>query len=332
MATIGNTNITISEQAKRLDPDGKIAGIVEVLTKQNEVLTEAIFVEGNLPTGHRTTMRGGLPTVAWRQLNVGVPTSKSVTYQVTDTCGMLEGYSEVDKSIADLNGNTAQFRMSEDTPFLEAMNQTVATTIFYGDTEAYPERFLGLSPRYSSLSAASGANILDAGGTGVDNTSMWLVTWGENTCHMIFPKGSKVGLQHNDKGQVTLQDSNGNNYEGYRTHYKWDLGMSVRDWRYCVRVANIDVSDLATFGAGTDNSAALIRLLIQAKNLLPTMGMGKMSIYCNRTVKTWLDIMISEKANVNLTLQDYGGQPTTMFQGIPIRQCDAILNTEAQIT
>lgn len=332
MATIGNVALTITEWAKRVDPDGKHAKIVEILNQTNEILDDAVWVEGNLPTGHRTTVRGGLPTLTWRMLNYGVPISKSVTAQVTDVCGMLEGYSEVDKALADLNGNTAEFRMSEDKPFLEAMNQTVANAIFYGNSDTDPERIMGLSPRFNDLAADNAENILDGGGSGADNTSVWLVTWGDNTCHMIFPKGSKMGLQHNDKGQVTLQDADGNNYEGYRTHYKWDLGMTVRDWRYVIRIANIDVSDLATFGSGTDNSAPLIRLMVQAYNLIPNMGMGKMAIYCNKTIKTWLDIMAMEKDNVQLTIDEYDGKPITRFHGIPIRKCDVILNTEAQVS
>ncbi len=332
MATIGNVALTLSEWAKRVDPDGKHAKIVEILNQTNEILDDAMWVEGNLPTGHRTTVRGGLPSLTWRLLNYGVPVSKSVTAQVTDTCGMLEGYSEVDKALADLNGNTSEFRMSEDQPFLEAMNQTVASAVFYGNSDTDPERIMGLAPRFNSLSAGNAENILSGGGTGADNTSIWIVTWGDNTCHMIFPKGSKMGLQHNDKGQVTLQDANGNNYEGYRTHYKWDLGMTVRDWRYVVRIANIDVSDLETFGAGTDNSAPLIRLMVQAYNLIPNMGLGKMAIYCNKTIKTWLDIMAMEKNNVQLTIDTYDGKPITRFHGIPIRKCDAILNTEAQVS
>lgn len=332
MATIGNVALTLSEWAKRVDPDGKHAKIVEILNQTNEIIDDAMWVEGNLPTGHRTTVRGGLPTPTWRLLNYGVPVSKSVTTQVTDTCGMLEGYSEVDKALADLNGNTAEFRMSEDKPFLEAMNQTVASAVFYGNSDTDPEKIMGLGPRYNSLSAGNGENILDGGGTGSDNTSIWLVTWGDNTCHMIFPKGSKMGLQHNDKGQVTLQDANNNNYEGYRTHYKWDLGLTVRDWRYVVRIANIDVSDLTTFGAGTDNSAPLIRLMVQAYNQIPSTGMGNMALYCNKTVKTWLDIMALEKTNVQLSIDEYDGKPITRFHGIPIRKCDVILNTEAQVS
>lgn len=331
MATIGNLNLTLSEWAKRLDPDGKIAKIIEILNDTNEVIQDMTWVEGNLPTGHRTTVRGGLPTLTWRLLNYGVPVSKSVTKQVTDTCGMLEGYSEVDKALADLNGNTSEFRMSEDVPFLESMNQTVASSFFYGNSDTDPERIMGMAPRYNSTTAENGENIILGGGSGSDNTSIWLVVWSPNTVHMIFPKGSMAGLQHNDKGQVTLQDAAGNNYEGYRTHYKWDLGLTVRDWRYAVRIPNIDISNLATFGTGSDTSAPLIRLMVQAYHKIPNMGMGRAAIYCNQTIKTWLDIMAMEKSNVNLTIDNYDGKVITGFRGIPIRKCDALLNTEALV-
>lgn len=329
MATIGNLAITLSEWAKRLDPDGSIAAIVEMLNETNECLDDMLWVEGNLPTGHRTTVRGGLPKLTWRLLNYGVPVSKSVTRQVTDTCGMCEGYSEIDASLAKLNGNTAEFRLSEDKPFLESMNQEVVSAFFYGNSATDPERIMGLAPRYNDLSAENADNIIDCGGTGTDNTSVWLMVWGANTAHMIFPKGSTMGLQHSDKGQVTLQDMNGNNYEGYRTHYKWDLGFTLRDWRYCVRLANIDVSDLESFNdPAADNSAPLFRNLIKAYNIIPNFGMGRAAIYCNRTVKTWIDIMAEEKFNVNLTIDMYAGKPITRFWGIPIRRCDALLNTE----
>ncbi len=138
-----------------------------------------------------------------RLLNYGVQPSKSTTVQVTDSVGMLETYAEVDKSLADLNGNTAEFRLSEDRAFIEAMNQQMAQTLFYGDSSVNPQQFMGLSSRYSSLSAGNAQNIIDAGGTGTDNTSIWLVVWGENTVHGIFPKGQKAGIQMEDKGRDT---------------------------------------------------------------------------------------------------------------------------------
>jgi hypothetical protein len=329
MATIGDTALTLADWAKRVDPEGKIDRIAELLSQTNQVLDDCLWIEGNLPTGHRTTVRTDLPSVTWRKLNYGVKPSKSSTKQVDDTCGMLEAYADVDKKIADLNGNTAAFRLSEDKAFIQAMNQAFARTFVSGDTAVHPERFLGLAARYPHLDTP---NVLDAGGSGSDNTSVYLVVWGDQTVFGTFPKGSKAGLQHSDLGEVTLEDGEGGKYQGYRSHYKWEPGLVVKDWRYAVRIANIDVSDLATFGAGTDTSADLVRLLIQAYNLIPDIRMGRPAIYVNQTVKTWLDIQASEKNNVYLTIEKYAGRPVTEFWGIPVRKVDAIADTEAALT
>ena len=79
MATLAQSVLTLADWAKRLDPDGKVPAIVEMLSQTNEVLADMLFKEGNLPTGERTTIRTGLPSVYWRLLNQGVAPSKSTT-------------------------------------------------------------------------------------------------------------------------------------------------------------------------------------------------------------------------------------------------------------
>lgn len=327
MATVG-TAVTLQDVAKRLDANGKIDKIVEILNQTNEILEDMLWIEGNLPTGHKTTIRAGLPTVAWRLLNYGVPNSKTATTQVTDTCGMLEAYAEVDKVLADLNGNTAEFRLSEDRAYLEAMNQALGQTLIYGDTSVNPERFVGLAPRFSSLSAANGGNILSAGGSS-NLTSIYLVCWSDLTAHGIFPKGSVAGFQHQDLGEVTLMDANNNKYQGYRTHYKWDCGLTVRDWRYVVRIANIDVTALTkNASAGAD----LIDLMTQAIELLPNQSIGRPVFYCNQKIRSFLRRQIMNKAIYQITQEQVAGKHVTMFDGIPVRRVDQILNTETQVS
>ncbi len=328
MATIGNTNPTYLDVAKRLDPNGKVETIVEMLNEDNEVLNDATLIEGNLPTGHRTTVRTGLPTATWRKLNYGVARSKSQTAQVQDSAGMLEAYAEVDKALADLNGNTAAFRISEDRAFLEAMNQEMASTLFYGDTDVNPERFMGLSPRYNSLSAANGVNIISGGGSGSTNTSIWLINWDPNVAHLFYPKGSQAGWQHKDLGEETLSDGAGGYYQGYRTHYKWDLGFSLRDWRYVVRIANIDVTAL-TYNAAT--GAKLVDLLVQAIEQVKGMR-GRTVFYANRTITSFLRRQIvNASGNVRLSIDEVYGKKSVTVDGIPIRKTDALLNTEATV-
>lgn len=325
MATVGSNVLTLTDWAKRLDPDGRIQTIVELLSQENPVLQDAAVVQGNLPTGHRSTIRTGLPNVYWRQLNAGVQPSKSKTAQITDESGMLEAYSEVDKALYELNGNSAEFRLSEDMAFLEAMNQEVASTLFYGNQSADPEEFNGLAPRYGDLSAANATNIIDAGGTGADNASMWFVTWDPLTASLFFPKGSMAGLQHEDLGQDTKVNSDGSMYEVLRTHYCWKLGFMLRDWRYCVRIANIDVSNLAA------GSVDLVKFMTNALHRLQSRK-GRQVIYCNETVAEHLDNIARTETNVQLGMMEWAGHDVQSFRRLPIRTCDALLSTEAQVT
>lgn len=244
MATLNNTALTLADWSKRIDPEGRVPVVAELLSQTNEILVDCLFKEGNLPTGHREVIRTGLPAVYWRALNQGIPNSKSTTAQVDEACGILEARSEVDKDLAELNGNTAQFRLSEDQAFLEAMNQTQAQTLFYGNPATDAKQFLGLATRYGAISGAgNAANIIDAGGTGSDNTSIYLVVWGDNTVFCTFPKGSKAGLMHNDLGEQTVYNGDGTRMQALATQYQWKNGLVVKDWRYVVRIANIDVSD-----------------------------------------------------------------------------------------
>lgn len=320
---------TLMDVAKRLDAGGKIDKITEILAKTNPILEDLPFIEGNLPTGHKTTVRSGLPAGTWRKLNYGVQPEKSTTVQITDTCGMLETYSEVDKALADLNGNTSEFRLSEDTAFIEGMNQTAGSAFFYGDSSITPEKIMGLAPRYNSRSAENGGNIIAGGGSGSTNTSIWLVVMGDQTVHGIYPKGSKAGLNHEDKGQQTLVDANGGKYEGYRSHYKWDMGLVVRDWRYVVRIANIDVAALTKNAA---SGADLIDLIVQAIEKIPNINMGKAVLYANGTITSFLRRQMANKSNVHLNLEDVGGKKVLTFDSIPVKKADAILSTEATVS
>lgn len=336
--TLQSNVLTLHDWAKRLDPDGKTTTIVELLAQTNPILTDALFMEGNLPTGHRTTVRTGLPTVAWRLLNGGVATSKSKTAQIDEQTGMLEAWSEVDKDLAELNGNTSAFRLSEGQAFIEAMNQEAAATLFYGNSGLAPEEFTGLSVRYGAISGAGNAqNIVDAGGVGADNTSIWLCSWGQNTMHGIFPKGSKAGLMHEDMGLVTVNDvvaggangmGQGTRMRAYQDHWQWKLGIALRDWRYQVRIPNIDVSNLV----GESSAANLIKLMIKAIYRLPSTSLGKTVFYMNRTVAEMLDIQrFNAVAAAGLRYDEVDGKQQMSFRGIPIRLCDALHNAEARV-
>jgi len=334
MATIGSNVVTLADVAKRHDPDGKVAKIVEMLSQTNEVLLDMHWKEGNLATGHRTTVRTGLPTVAWRLINQGVQPSKSTTAQVDEACGLMEAWSEVDKDLALLNGNTAAFRLSEAQAFLEAMNIEFVSTLFYGNSSTAPEEFTGLAARYSALSgAANSQNVITGSGSGSDNSSIWLIVWGDNTVHGIYPKGSVAGLQHFDHGEVTIETTAGvagSRMRGFQDQFQWKCGIALKDWRYAVRICNIDISNLVAKSSAAD----LIELMIKATHRIQNLRMGKAAFYMNRTCFQMLDIQRRDDviSGGGLVYKDVDGMSIPTFRNIPVRIVDALLETEATVS
>lgn len=334
MATLAVTNPTLADLAQVTDPDGKIAPVVEILNETNEVLMDMTWLEGNLPNGHQTSIRSGLPTPTWRKLYEGVQPTKSTAVQVTDSIGMLEAYSEVDKKLVEMAGDGRAFRLQEDRPHIEGINQELSSTIFYGDETTAPEEFTGLAPRFNSLSAENADNIIAGGGSGSDNASIWLICWSPNTCHGIIPKGSRAGMEQQDLGEVTLENSpgttDGKRMQAYRTHYRLQAGITVRDWRYIVRIANIDRS-LLTVDLTT--GADLNDLMHQAWTGIPNPSLGRCAFYMDKSILSMLRRQTANAvASSTLTVENVGGTMQTSWHGIPIRRVDALKVNEATIS
>lgn len=324
MAEVPNsTALGIVELTKRHDPNGNLSTIAEVLAEDNVILQDAINLEANDIFGHKITRRSNDPSGSWRLLNQGVATEASKTINVTEGIGMLESFSQSDKDLVEAAASPQQFRMDEATSFLNGLSKTMATTFIYGNANTDPEQFSGLATRMSALAATT--NVIGAGGTGSDLTSIYIVQWSAQRVHMIYPRGSRIGLFHEDLGIETVEDSDGNKYRAYVDHFQWKTGMAVRDDRSIARIANIESS-------GTSNifdEDHLITLL----NRMPMEGAGA-SIYCNSTVKTQMHIALKEKTNVNYTADagnGLSGVPIMRFLGRPIRMVDKIVNTEAAL-
>lgn len=334
MATLATNSATLTDIAKRTEAIGLgIDKVIEALLAVNPVLDDIPWIEANNGMTHRTTVRATLPEIEFRAFNEGVHTAKSETIQVEDGTAMAQVYAEIDKKLVQLNGNTMEYRRSEDVAFIEAMGQKQVATMFYGNSKLLPKEYTGFSPRFGKI----GENVQAySDGAGDENASVWLIPWGEQTVHGIYPRGMQAGMNVTDLGEVTLEDANGGKYQGYRTNYEWDCGLSVRDSRYIQRVANIkmaDIDDLIVNGTTSANTEAfkLIRLMTEAVNRLPSIHIGNPIWYMHKRVKSMLDILASEKMNVYLQIEYFEGKPVTMFLGHPVKQLDGLLTTEQAV-
>ena len=344
--------LSLMDAARRIDPDGEVDTIAELLSQANEFFQDMTWVESNLDTGHKSTVRTGLPSGVWRLAYAGVPYARSTTAQIVDTVGYLAAYSQIDRRVAELGGRVAQIRLTEDSAFLEGMSQQMATTFWYGNASTTPSQFTGFAPRYNTVStttAANAQNTIGAGGTASANTSLWLTGWGDMTNFGIFPKGSKAGLVFEDRGDlVPGYDANNNPFPAYTSYFEWNAGLVTKDWRFNVRICNIDTTT-ATLGLFGTTPPDLFLLMSKAVVRFPTLTRRASGItetdapdepapginpafYCNRTVRESLDIQAIRDKNVLLKPTEYAGQPVVEFRGIPIRVVDALLNTESTLT
>lgn len=340
MATIGQTFPSLID-AYKASAEGSV---VELLSQQNEVLDDAIATECNMQAVHRHSIRTGLPSVAWGRLYQGIPQSKSTMQQVDDTTGFLETSSGIDTRLLALATDPARARLVDAAPFLEAMNQEMATGLFYHDTATTPEKFKGLAARYATYNSGV-ANptqpkisdqVIHGGGAGSDNTSIWFVTWGDHATSLLYPKGTKAGVSMEDKGEQRVLDALNNPYYVKETIWRWHLGLFVKDWRYNARVANIDVSNML---AGSVDLWALMRkAYYRLQSRRRHSISSRIAIYMNRDVLEILDAQSTDRAllaaNPNYTGLGHAqveGKEVKTYRGIPIREIDAILNTEALV-
>lgn len=336
MAVLATTHPTMADLAKMVGPDGGYMQIAEVLHQSNEINQDCVWLPTNKLTSHMGLVRTGIPTPTWMKLNYGIPPTKGETAPIEDQTALLGAYHEVACELADLYPDPSQFRMTEATAILEGFAQEFAQNVFYGNEAVNIEKFTGLAPRFNSLSAQSGQNIVNAGGSGSNVcSSIWLVGWGPLSIHGIYPKNTKAGISHEDKGRQTSENFGGTGLrmEIYRSYFSQKVGLHVRDWRYAVRICNIKTADLTKdASAGAD----LYDLMAQAMNKIPNRSNARWAWYANQTVIGFLLRQAQNKKNVQLSvaeIKDGVGMTTGhTIGGVPVRRVDQLLNTEATVT
>lgn len=349
MPTVNAQYMTLADYAPAEGRNGAILPIVEMLSQVNPIIDHAPSIACNLGLEHKSVVRTGLPTGTWTALYEGIDQEKALQREVTDRCARLEGLATVDTRLLRLAKDAAQVRLNQAAAFLEGMSQTATTALLYSDL-SNPRKFLGLMPRFSSTSAENGNQVVLGGGSGSDNCSVLMITWGERTCHLIHPEtipetgksttgeiANAAGIMRENMGRQRVLDSDGKPYYVEEDHFEIHLGLCVKDWRGIVRAPNIDVSNLA---AGTVDCIGILRsMFYRSKFRAPAGGGGNMiggrtCIYAPREFIEAYDEDIADKSNVQLTIEQAGGSyaAASAFRGIPIYELDSLITAEALVS
>lgn len=314
--------------------DRKYAPIVEFLNRENPILQDIRLVEANRGSYHTVAVRTSLPEGTFRAMYQGVPTEKATVTQIQEKTTMLESFAKIDTRMLELNRDRGDILLSQSKAFVEGLGQHQARTIFYGNPAVNPNEYQGLANRYTQHGTnklRQSYNVIDAGGTGANLTSAWLIGWAEDRLCGIYPTGSQAGLRHEDMGVSLALDSNGNEYKASTQHFMWDMGLAIPDWRYGVRIANIDINALA--GAGTEGYTGpdLGLLMWDAIAKIPNRSAAGMFFYC--TSKVWVAVhkLAMRQNNVHLNLIQWNGEELPAINKAPFRVCDAISENEQHV-
>lgn len=327
-------NPTLADVADQLPRQSGPAVMIEALNYASQFWDDITWIEANNGSNHDASVRTGLPQGTWRALYEGVDPSRSTHVNVSDRSGQLTDYSNVDKALYDRMGaNAKSWRGSEDAAFYEGMMQNVLKTVFYGDINDNSRAFTGLANRFNTLNSAvaSSENVIDAGGTGATNSSIWLVGWSPRTVALFYPQGTQAGLQVQNKGQLTVKDKNNRSYEAMVTYFEINVGLSVQDWTAVVRIANIDVTLLkGDLSSGPDLPA----LMDQATDLISDNADSMRPVwYMTRKVRSILRSQVEKKTGFTMQAEDLYGKNRKVltYGGYPIRALKTLLNTEVRV-
>lgn len=332
MAVLTSVNPTLLDLAKMMGPDGKIASsFVELAATTEEILEDMVVLPGNMPAGNQTTVLTNLATPTWRKINGGVQPTKATHIQVTETCGSLTDYAEVDAKAAEIVG-ADEYRAKMWRAKWLGFAKEMSSTLFYGDEAVSKEEFTGLATRYDATTMSQNLenedNMIDGGGVAgqTDCQSIWIVGWGEHSCHGFYPKNTKAGFKHKPKGEVTAENFDGANgrAEIFRDYFEWDMGLAIPDWRYVVRIHSIDLSTLTKDAAtGPD----LYDLVSQGLERMKDLNTVKPRIYTSRIMRSWLrrQAKFAVKSST-LQMGEVAGKSVIEIDGVPVRRCDALVN------
>ena len=333
MAELDNTNwFTLTDLYKLIGPDRRAQAVVWTLMQANPMLEDMPFIEANGISMHQGTRSKSLPGNTLVGLNEAVKPTKGLTEQFTELCSRYKAYSAFDVEILRLNGMKNAVRALQDKMHIASIGNDVCSDYLYGNATTAPREFNGfLDARMNDLTTSGYPNVINGKGTGGGSVyaSVLYVEWAEDACCGIYPTGTQGGLEVEDHGKQIIGDET----NGFRTcmvgEYQFRTGIYVADKTRCARLVNLPV---ATLELGTDITDGLVESFIRMEEMLPTDERGQRVFYAPRVIITALRLLAISKANVNLTYETYMGKRITHFNGIPVKRCDSMLTTEAEIT
>lgn len=293
--------------------------IIEALSIDNEILLDAPFAEANEGDSETGIIRETIPGISHRRINEGVKVGTSKTKLTHDVICQSSVYSRVDMTLVRRTKNPKQLLNSESVGFIQAMGQDQAADIMYGNNALDPSNMTGFAPRYAAYDDKYCVNM---GGTGNACTSIWIVRWDQEKCKLIYPRGSKsIGIVASDHGEQRIDVEDGKSLQMYENYYEANYGLTVKDRRNVIRLANIDK---------TVSMTKVVDQILKSEYALAS-GSGTVCIYANADILGEFRVLCANKTGTVYTMDTPWGNKVLAIDTMRIRKVNAILNTESAV-
>jgi len=311
---------TLLDLAKQVGNDISVGLIEESILVNPEIATfPARQISG---TSYKTLIRTAYPTAQFRNINEGVPRSKSSFENRLVEAFVIDSQIAADKALADVwqPGGAASYQMIEAVGVVEATMRRVAKSIYYGNSPAAVTAGVGDAKGFPGLIDAydNVAHEVDATGT-TALTSVWAVKLGIKDVHIITGGDTTINILPEWRLQA-LDDGTGNFFTAYVNSLMGWIGMQVGSLHSVVRIKKI----------GTDAT----------KGMTDSLGQQAIELFPSGVVPDYFIMNRRSRRQLTQSRQPFatGALPTnvivplaTDIEGVPLLITDAISNNEGTL-
>jgi len=341
MATKGSQYITFRDINSGRLPDGMLdKDVVELIAKENPALDDVVWKECSKGREDITTIRTGIPEAVFRAYYEGVQGSKGSKRQVANTCGTISTAVEFDARLYDDSKDKTAFLMDEVEQHAEAIGQGAATALFYGDVKSNPKGFNGFAKTYcATAKAASDTDeaayyVLNGSRASNGSTAMlrslFMIGWGKKSAHGIYPEGTSMGLQRGklEFTYVADPDDSSKKLRIGIQELNMNVGLNIRDFRYCGRIANIEADAAISVTSGMPD---YVELLTRLSCRVKQEGVNARLYMCRAVWEAYCAAFYRKTAGNAVKFADLGQRLPASLMGIGVGICDALNVNETTV-
>lgn len=307
--------------------------VVEGLIEENQLLVPEfqLFPVRELGVGitaYHTMVRTGIPDAHFRNINEGVPRSKSAFEKRLAECFVIDSPVAADSALADQwPGGRAAYQTIEASGVFEGTMRRIAKQTYYGNSAAAVAKGLGEKKGFPGLiDAYDTGEEIDAGGAvGANRTSVWAVKLGIKDVHFTLGGGTVIALPP-DWRKETMYDENNNPFTAYVNNLQGWIGLQVGSENSVRRIRNltdeVDVDGVLTHGMNDT----------LGQEALESFPSGVVPDFFLMTRRSRRQLRVSRQAVVAVIGKSVGDVPIpTDIEGIPIVITEAISNDEGAL-